>query len=481
MWFLLALACTDKPGGHDTNARVHDTEVEVAPPDSAADTEGDSGAADTSASDSGDTASWTVWYADADADGFGDPQTTRRSASAPKGYVADATDCDDTDGRVYPGADEPCDGVDQDCDGGEEGAVSLDDGSVFTSVQAAVDAATPGAVVSLCEGTYTEQVVIRTDLTLQGVDAALVTLDAGDPLPSGSTVVVNRNVAATLTGLTITGGTGTNNDGGTWGGGVYAGQSAGVTLEDCVIEGNTASFGGGLVGTGIYPNRDVLIDTVIRDNLATEGAGGFVLFHADLTGVEVSGNVAAYGGGASAWYWEVVTDASTVVEGNAATVGGGLLIFDEGTWTGGVIRDNVASEQGGAVYVMGDGALLDATLSGNQAIDGGAVAIEDGQLELDGVTASSNTAADRGGAFFVADRSRVDATGVTFTTNTAASGGGLFLDGSSMSCSGCDGGDGKTDNSPDDVYVDALGGGESFTVGSSASFTCDESGCAVEG
>ena len=477
MIVLLALACSDKAGetGVDSGLPVETATPDTDAPDSASDS-----ASDTARDSGGDTATGSTWYRDADGDGFGDPHDALVAVQAPSSYVADATDCDDTDGTVHPGADEPCDGIDQDCDGGEEGAVSLDDGTVHASVQDAVDAATPGATVSVCEGTYEEQVVVRTNLTLQGVDAALVTLDAGDPLPAGSTVVIDRNVSATLAGLTITGGTGTNNDGGTWGGGVYAGQSAGVTIQDCVIEGNSASFGGGLVGTGLYPSQDVLIDTVVRDNVATEGAGGFVLFHASLTGVEVSGNSAAYGGGASAWYWEVAADATTVVEDNTATVGGGLLIFDEGTWSGGTIQANVASEQGGGAYVMGDGILADTAFSDNQAADGGAVAMEDGRLGLDGVVADGNTADDRGGAFFFTDGSQVDATDLTFTSNTATTGGGLFLATSGMGCSSCDGGDGKTDNSPDDLYVDVPGGGLSIPVGSSASFECDPAGCTVE-
>ncbi len=58
-----------------------------------------------------------AWYADADADGYGDASATTAACSAPSGYVADATDCDDSDGSVHPGATERCSGVDDDCDG----------------------------------------------------------------------------------------------------------------------------------------------------------------------------------------------------------------------------------------------------------------------------------------------------------------------------------------------------------------------------
>ncbi len=57
------------------------------------------------------------YYYDGDGDGYGDPGASFATCTPPVGYVADNTDCDDTDDQVYPGADEYCDGEDDDCDG----------------------------------------------------------------------------------------------------------------------------------------------------------------------------------------------------------------------------------------------------------------------------------------------------------------------------------------------------------------------------
>ena len=62
------------------------------------------------------------WYEDADSDGYGNPVATLAACSVPSGFVATATDCDDTDDGVSPADLEVCDGVDQDCDG------TVDDG-----------------------------------------------------------------------------------------------------------------------------------------------------------------------------------------------------------------------------------------------------------------------------------------------------------------------------------------------------------------
>jgi len=66
--------------------------------------------------DEGAAAGAVVWYADGDGDGFGDPETTADSCDAPDGYVADNTDCNDTNSEVNPEAPEWCNDIDDDCD-----------------------------------------------------------------------------------------------------------------------------------------------------------------------------------------------------------------------------------------------------------------------------------------------------------------------------------------------------------------------------
>lgn len=60
-----------------------------------------------------------AWYADADADGFGDPSTSVMACDQPfSGAVTNSLDCNDADPGVNPNAIEVCsDGVDNDCDG----------------------------------------------------------------------------------------------------------------------------------------------------------------------------------------------------------------------------------------------------------------------------------------------------------------------------------------------------------------------------
>ena len=67
-----------------------------------------------------DEGTLAVWYADSDADGFGDAASSAEACEAPDGYTDNSDDCDDdaaTGGGVNPDADEVCDAVDNNCDG----------------------------------------------------------------------------------------------------------------------------------------------------------------------------------------------------------------------------------------------------------------------------------------------------------------------------------------------------------------------------
>jgi len=65
-----------------------------------------------------DESAGQTWYADMDGDGFGDLAQAVQTicGGVDPWLVADATDCDDANSEVHPGAMETCNGIDDDCD-----------------------------------------------------------------------------------------------------------------------------------------------------------------------------------------------------------------------------------------------------------------------------------------------------------------------------------------------------------------------------
>ncbi len=99
----------------------------------------------------------STFYADGDADTYGNASSTVSACDPPSGYVEDDTDCDDTEGDVYPGATEACDTEDDDCDG------LVDEGVLGTSASCpaedcaeilAADPASASGTYSLDAGSY---------------------------------------------------------------------------------------------------------------------------------------------------------------------------------------------------------------------------------------------------------------------------------------------------------------------------------------
>ncbi|MFM7199600.1 MAG: MopE-related protein [Myxococcota bacterium] len=98
--------------------------------------------------DKGDAVDASTWYKDADGDGYGDAGAFTKSCTAPAGYVADGTDCDDAQASINPGATERCNGIDDNCNGVSDEGFDQDKDGVTTCAGDCNDAnpsAYPGA------------------------------------------------------------------------------------------------------------------------------------------------------------------------------------------------------------------------------------------------------------------------------------------------------------------------------------------------
>ena len=97
-------------------------------------------------------AGMSIWYADADGDGYGSMTMGFARCDGMEGYVASATDCDDADPSINPMATELCNGRDDDCDGTTDEADASDattwyaddDGDGYGDAESTTEACTAG-------------------------------------------------------------------------------------------------------------------------------------------------------------------------------------------------------------------------------------------------------------------------------------------------------------------------------------------------
>lgn len=241
-----------------------------------------------------------------------------------------------------------------------------------TNIQAALDAASAGALVLVSNGIYanggrvvsgamTNRIAITNSMVVRSVNGPAVTLIEGrwDPAATNGNQAVRCAYVGTnsvLSGFTLTGGA-TRAAGDVQreqsGGAVYG--EAGAVISNCLLLGNGAYSGGGGAQGGLLRN------CVLGGNRALARGGGSsssMLFHCTL-----SSNTATLGGGA--WGGDLF---NCTLVGNVAQHGGGSCT---GALNNCILYGNEARGSGGGAS---GGRLSGCTLVGNLAAFGGGAA-----------------------------------------------------------------------------------------------------------
>jgi hypothetical protein len=189
-------------------------------------------------------------------------------------------------------------------------------GGCFTTIQAAINAATTGDTIDIAPATYPENLfIVDKSLTLTGIDGAASTIVDG----SAATVpVVDVNSTASdyliVNGMTFTNGTAPT-------GGGFNVSGVSLTLNYSVVTGSTATSQGG----GIWTDFELTInDSTISANTSSNDAGGiYAKSMVTITRSYVRDNTAAGRGGGleilSGLHWH-----GGALSGNTATFGGGI-------------------------------------------------------------------------------------------------------------------------------------------------------------
>ena len=288
------------------------------------------------------------------------------------------------------------------------------------AIQDAVDAASAGDEIVVSNGIYrvggkcvypsdrrgnlTNRVALDKAVVVRSVNGPEVTVIEGNsPIGPAAVRCVYMTNDATLVGFTITNGATFTMFGNSLnqteraqlasGGGIWC-EDASATISNCVIVANSAEYGYGGLGGGVYGGT--VESSTLANNQAVAGGGayGSILLECTLTNNRATTSpyltsfeaINTYGGGANGCSLTNCTLAANVSD----TFGGGVA---SSTLFNCVVRDNRAFLGGGASY----GGVLNCLLSGNSARGEG------------------------GGCY------SASATNCTFEQNSAAKGGGARL------------------------------------------------------
>jgi len=328
----------------------------------------------------------------------------------------------------------------------------------YTTISAAVAAASPGDTINVCTGTYTEQVTIGESLTLQEVPyphstspaptiqaPATMTADALFPNYFNIVTITGATTTAAIIGFTVTGPVSTAQVGcntGNSGIGIFVEAGATATIHNDTIEHireqpvvQCAAYGVGiLVGRASLSTTGKA--TISHTNIFDYQKGGIIVDNtgstATITGNTITGWPLAFQGANSIQIAQngiqisrgaVATVSSNTVSSNLCPLGGtcgadlialtqatGILLYQSGSGTS--VKSNTVSGNDVGIYVYAAPSATTVTLNSASNNRYAGIAFFDGTY-----TASSNMVHGPGnvGIAAVAD---VSNTAVTLSSNT---------------------------------------------------------------
>lgn len=169
--------------------------------------------------------------------------------------------------------------VDDDCGASPDGTV----GNPYCTIQAAINAASPGDTIEVAAGTYEEQLIVDESITLQGENRETTIIEYPAAPVSDQYLVLVKADDVIITGFKLLGHFTTGNRAAY----VVHSQGTGLIVEDNEIQGHIGVFGNlingqiknNIIGTnhkGIYvPGGSNVLNLLIEGNIIepAEGAG----------------------------------------------------------------------------------------------------------------------------------------------------------------------------------------------------------------
>lgn len=276
----------------------------------------------------------------------------------------------------------------------------------------------------------------------------------------------------------------------TLGGGVWMRQGA---LSGSQISGNRAPYAGGLAlrrRLGSPPVTVPLGDTRIEGNEGDVQGGGLLLLgEVSATGGTLRANRSQMGANLHAYTWTGALIGAALLDGEADVGGGGALVEDSpgARFVGVELRGNRSTlpgltpvgNVGGGIWATNSALRVEASLLVDNAADWGGALLSaavpereaEAQITLVDVTLDGNTAGVQGGALALVNGQLTVIGGAVGGNAAGAAGGGLHLSGGVATLLGVDWGS-PAPNVPDDL----AGAGGPLTA-PAARLRCTVEGC----
>ncbi|MDP8228529.1 MAG: right-handed parallel beta-helix repeat-containing protein [Candidatus Electryoneaceae bacterium] len=219
----------------------------------------------------------------------------------------------------------------------------------FQIIERAIYTADTGDTILIRPGTYTENIYLHN----KDIVIASLFLTTGDRSYIDSTIINGRNGNHVVTfrevteetifvGFTITGGSEA---------GIYCSFEAAPIISNCIITGNTGSYGGGFF--------------VMNDS------------NPDIRDCRITDNRCGWGGGILVWNANATISNCVISDNYASSGGGGIFFWDSDTnlfVRNSTIYHNSTTENGGGINCRGSNPIIqNCTVSRNEARGYGSV------------------------------------------------------------------------------------------------------------
>jgi hypothetical protein len=304
-------------------------------------------------------------------------------------------------------------------------------GSLRQALADANDGDTITFAVAGAIGLTSGEFLVDKSITISGPGADNLAVDGN---AASRVLHITTGTTVTISGLTVRNGVVSGDYPNGSGGGIYN-DHATLTVNDCVISGNSATYGGGIYNDAYNADPDPVYsafltvnNSIFSDNSASDSGGGIdsYVFHRGEAVVTINngtftGNSAVYSGGGI---------------GNSSFDNPTLAMVSLNNST---LSGNSAGYEGGGIdnYGIGLGyadlTVNSSTLTGNSATSGGGVSNNAdvgglAELEIGNSTVSSNSAQAGGGIDNESDDGNATAyiSNSTFSGNSASQGGGIY-------------------------------------------------------